>query len=317
MRAGRILVVDDDPWILRMVCTCLEKQDFIVDRAADGESAVTHALAAPPDLVITDLDLPVLDGWSFATKLRANAALADVPVLFLAAIDKDGARLRELGLTERDYLAKPFRFPELEQRVALALGRPWVEPSRDHQPASRRAGSTTHFGVPALAGKDPEAHLPGVLAWSDAARPGPRIDAARPIGSLGSTAPNPKGSTAIPRPAGRGDSGISGIAGRLEQLGLSSLLVMMELERKGGVLALQHADDAAAGRIFLREGQVVHASLDAAPNVESRQCVYTMLQWQRGRFSFDMLEVEMADTINASTTSLLMEGARRMDESNR
>jgi hypothetical protein len=105
--------------------------------------------------------------------------------------------------------------------------------------------------------------------------------------------------------------------GRLEQLGLSSLLVMMEMERKDGVLTLKDAKSEAAGRIFLRRGQVVCAKLDAEPNTEGRACVYAMLTWRSGTFSFNAMEVDMEDTVQSSTTHLLMEGARLIDESNR
>jgi hypothetical protein len=107
------------------------------------------------------------------------------------------------------------------------------------------------------------------------------------------------------------------LGGRLEQLGLSSLLVMMEMERKDGVLTLEENDDAGIGRIFLRRGQVVCAKIDEQTSLGGRECVYEMLQWRKGRFSFNAMEVDMEDTVNSSTTHLLMEGARLIDEANR
>lgn len=350
MRTGRILVVDDDPWILRMVCSSLEKQGFVIDRAKDGQAGFARAIAAPPDLIITDLMMPVLDGWSFFQQVRATPALAHVPVLFLTALGKDQEKLRALGLTERDYLAKPFRFADLEQRVAQALGHSNAEPaselglgqSSSTQPlGTRSAMRTTQVGLPPLAQDDdyqPPREPGGASNWSSTSSISPMPDPS--WGSVSTVAPTPAGFGASvqrsvsggppiastspmspPAPASKAQSPAqeanSGLAGRLEQLGLSSLLVMMELERKGGVLALVHAEDSAAGRIFLREGQVVHARLDAEPDVGGRECVYAMLRWQRGRFSFDAMEVDMEDTIHTSTTSLLMEGARLMDEANR
>ena len=110
----------------------------------------------------------------------------------------------------------------------------------------------------------------------------------------------------------------TGLSGRLEQLGLSSLLVMMEMERKDGVLQLQRGEDKAVGRIFLRKGQVVQASIDKdTEGRDGRESVYHMLTWSKGRFHFTAMEVEMEDLVQTSTTSLLMEGARLIDEANR
>jgi len=109
--------------------------------------------------------------------------------------------------------------------------------------------------------------------------------------------------------------------GRLEQLQLSSLLVMMEMERKAGVLTLRAltgpSGAGTTGRIFLKRGQVVSAKLDDQPVLGGRECVYEMLTWQTGTFSFSAMEVDMEDTIKSSTTHLLMEGARLIDEANR
>src|SRR5690606_15184650 len=104
------------------------------------------------------------------------------------------------------------------------------------------------------------------------------------------------------------------LQGRLEQLQLSSLLIMLELERKAGVLTLRAHD---TGRIFLNAGRVVGAKLEGQPALDGRECVYAMLPWREGAFSFTPKEVDMPDTVQSSTTHLLMEGARRLDERNR
>src|SRR5205085_2663088 len=74
------------------------------------------------------------------------------------------------------------------------------------------------------------------------------------------------------------------MSGRLEQLGLSSLLVMMEMERKDGVLTLKELESGAIGRIFIRRGQVVSARIDARPEIDGRSSVYEMLTWKAGAF---------------------------------
>lgn len=110
---ARVLVVDDDPWILRMVSATLEKKSYVVDTAREGRQALERARAVRPDVIISDVMMPVMDGWTFVQQLRTIPALATVPVIFLTALGKDEARLRELGLSPDDYLAKPFRFSDL------------------------------------------------------------------------------------------------------------------------------------------------------------------------------------------------------------
>src|SRR5262249_16589606 len=90
------------------------------------------------------------------------------------------------------------------------------------------------------------------------------------------------------------------IHGTLEQLGLSSLLVMIEMERKSGILRLSRP--SVTGRIFVREGRVVAARLegDRAPKEARRgaEAVYHMLTWSAGAFDFTAVEVEMEDEVN-------------------
>jgi len=92
---------------------------------------------------------------------------------------------------------------------------------------------------------------------------------------------------------------------------------MMEMERKDGVLRLQNAEGNVEGRIFIRKGQCIQAKLGDRPDLEDTKCVYEMLRWQKGRFSFSAMDVDMDNKIQSSTTGLLMEGARLIDEENR
>ena len=103
----------------------------------------------------------------------------------------------------------------------------------------------------------------------------------------------------------------------LEVVTLELVLVMLEMERKDGVLALNNADDQRVGRIFIRQGQIVHAKIDKNPELGGKECIYEMMRWEKGRFAFSAMEVDMEDTVKASPTALLMEGARLIDEENR
>ncbi len=329
----RVLVVDDDPWILRMVSSSLEKKGtYSVDTARDGQQALRRVQAARPDMIITDVMMPVMDGWAFVQEIRADPMLADIPVLFLTALGKDEDRLHALGLKPDDYVSKPFRFDDLERRVLKALAKrgssSHAEFGGGHaQPRAAAApGRAPGFG-PQSYGPPGAVMGPGAGMGSGAGmRPQPGRAPARPTPppAFGG-APDPYADVdeAVPGyvdPSGSGSfTGAmkrTGLSGRLEQLGLSSLLVMMEMERKDGVLQLQ-ADDKRIGRIFLRRGQVIQARIDGDGSRDGRQSVYHMLTWQKGRFHFTAMDVDMEDLVQTSTTSLLMEGARLIDEANR
>ena len=85
----RVLVADDDPWILRMVAAVLGQRGYTVDLARDGEEAYGKALQNAPDLLITDVMMPKMDGWTFVRRLRSHRELSLVPVIFLTALNRD------------------------------------------------------------------------------------------------------------------------------------------------------------------------------------------------------------------------------------
>jgi len=105
-----------------------------------------------------------------------------------------------------------------------------------------------------------------------------------------------------------------GLQGTLKDVGLSSLLVLLEMERKTGLLVLVRTEPAERCRIFIREGRVVAASSDADRGLVNALAVYHALYWSDGTFSFSGLAVEMPDQVQMTTTHLLMEGAQRLDE---
>jgi DNA-binding response OmpR family regulator len=241
--APHVLVADDDAWILRMVATVLEKRGYSVETAIDGEDALQRALARTPDLLITDVMMPKMDGWSLVRQLRSHSELALLPVIFLTALSSEDDRIRGFRLGADDYVTKPFRFEELDLRVAKTLRR-------------------TQAAV-----QETREHLGG-----------------------------------------------SGLRGDLSQVGLSSLLILIEMERKTGLLQLR-APNGPSAQVLVREGKVVHARLDDADEPVDAECVYYLLTWGAGEFEFVMCLVEGSDRVNVSTTHLLMEGARLMDES--
>lgn len=117
----RILVVEDDPAIAAAVLTSLGHEGYAVDASADGREAIDWTDAYPYDLVILDVVLPGLDGFSVCSTLRARGNQS--PILMLTALDEVEHRVAGLDRGADDYLAKPFAMPELLARVRALLRR--------------------------------------------------------------------------------------------------------------------------------------------------------------------------------------------------
>ena len=117
---ARVLVVDDDPLLVRLVRTHLEKTGYRVLAAGDGEQALEVAANELPDLVVLDLMLPKLDGFEVCRRIREFSL---VPVIMLTARGEPVDRLRGFEMGADDYLAKPFVPAELLARVRAVLRR--------------------------------------------------------------------------------------------------------------------------------------------------------------------------------------------------
>ena len=121
----RVLVVDDDPTLLRALAINLRARRFEVLTASDGTSALRRAAATPPDLVILDLGLPDIDGVEVVAGLRGWTV---VPIIVLSARDSQWAKVDALDAGADDYITKPFGMDELLARIRAALRRAAPEP---------------------------------------------------------------------------------------------------------------------------------------------------------------------------------------------
>jgi two-component system response regulator MprA len=121
MDRRRVLVVDDDPNVLRVMKRGLVYAGYQVDEADSGESALVSARERPPDLVVLDVMLPGLDGLEVCRRLRADSS--QLPILLLTARDRVPDRVAGLDAGADDYLVKPFAFDELLARVRALLRR--------------------------------------------------------------------------------------------------------------------------------------------------------------------------------------------------
>src|SRR5258708_36002887 len=123
MMAARILVVDDDKQIVRLVRSYLEQAGMTTFPAYDGEEALHFLRAERPDLVILDLMLPNRNGWEITRILRGDERLANIPILMLTARVEDGDKILGFELGADDYLTKPFNPLEVVARVKAILRR--------------------------------------------------------------------------------------------------------------------------------------------------------------------------------------------------
>jgi two-component system OmpR family response regulator len=117
----RLLVVDDEPFILDAVAASLRFLGFEVDTAGTGRAALLRARESEPDLIVLDVLLPDLDGFAVLRRLREEGST--VPVIFLTAKDTRQDAVTGLGLGADDYVTKPFGLEELAARVRAVLRR--------------------------------------------------------------------------------------------------------------------------------------------------------------------------------------------------
>jgi two-component system alkaline phosphatase synthesis response regulator PhoP len=119
----RILVVDDDRDIVRLVQSYLNKAGYETLTAYDGETALKLLRSEMPQLVILDLMLPDRDGWEVARLVRSDSRLGSTPIIMLTARVEDNDKIIGLEIGADDYLTKPFNPRELVARVRALLRR--------------------------------------------------------------------------------------------------------------------------------------------------------------------------------------------------
>ena len=277
-----------------MVTTVLKKRGYEVDTAADGEEAYQRALGKRPDLLITDVMMPKMDGWTLAKLLRSHPVLRSVPVIFLTALSSDEDRIHGFRLGADDYLPKPFRFEELDLRVAKTLRRTLAgfrdgdeEDDMDAQVSleAALAGDLTQIGLPMLLTMLEMEGKSGLLEVHH----------------------DSEGLARLFLRAGRV------VHALLESTEPSDVHRIQDMSQAASNDAAEAPADGTSAQLA---GDQIAAKGAPVSSVQDADCVYYLLQWSTGRFEFKPRKVDMEDRVGASTTQLLMEGARRMDELN-
>jgi DNA-binding NarL/FixJ family response regulator len=133
----RLLVVDDEPNLLRAVAACLKAEHYEVSTARSGHEALMQLAESVPDLIISDIRMPGMDGYKLARQLRGSPRTTLVPIVFLTAKDETADRIEGFRAGIDAYLTKPFEPDELIAVVNAILNR--VE--RTHSQIARLVSS--------------------------------------------------------------------------------------------------------------------------------------------------------------------------------
>jgi len=116
-----ILVVDDTPANLQMLADMLKRRGYRARPVPNGRLALQAANADPPDLILLDINMPVMDGYQVCAELKKNPALAEIPVVFISAYGEPTDKVRAFEAGGVDYITKPFHVEEVEARVEVHL----------------------------------------------------------------------------------------------------------------------------------------------------------------------------------------------------
>ena len=145
---SKILIVDDSAFEQRLLVDLLSELPYKVSVAHNGLQGYHLALANHPDLILLDVRMPDMDGYTACRLLKANPATQDIPVIFLSGADADEERIMGLSIGGVDYVSKPFSPGELAARIQV------------HLALAQRAHGASASAAPAPASNSAESHLP-------------------------------------------------------------------------------------------------------------------------------------------------------------
>lgn len=121
MKKTNVLLVEDEQILAKIICESLEKRDFIVSHAPDGEKGWVQYLAEKPDIIVLDIMMPKKDGFTLAKEIRTHNS--SIPIIFLSAKSQTSDVVKGFEIGANDYLKKPFSMEELIVRIQNLLRR--------------------------------------------------------------------------------------------------------------------------------------------------------------------------------------------------
>ncbi len=252
MAAPRILIIDDDLNILSTLRILFQREGFQVQTAFDGEDGLKKVFASGVDVILTDVNLPKMDGFQVFQKLKMQGVVQQIPILMMSAATTPVERAKFLEEGVEDFIPKPFNTIELLARVKRCLA---------------RAGAGGAVGVSSAG------------AGASTTR----------VGEL--------------------------TKGKLGDLQVVDLVQFFLMGQKEGLLEVSTPDSTA--RLFFVAGEIVHCTVSERSGIcrEGDDAVYAVLRMKDGNFRAAFDRVQMSKRIRTPTTELLMEHARRVDES--
>lgn len=118
---GDILIVDNTTTNLRLLSELLSQEGYNVRAVTSGKMALTTIQAIPPDLVLLDIRMPEMDGYTVCQQLKANSQTRDIPIIFISALNEVLDKVKAFDIGGVDYITKPFHFAEVLARVSTHL----------------------------------------------------------------------------------------------------------------------------------------------------------------------------------------------------
>lgn len=128
----RILIVEDEPGMIELLTVALEDEGYVISIANNGQQGLKKVSEENPDLIISDVMMPDMNGYDFCAQLRENPKTAAIPFIFLTAKKDVSDRVRGLNLGADDYISKPFHVVEVVARIKTLMQR--VQRSRQSSP---------------------------------------------------------------------------------------------------------------------------------------------------------------------------------------
>jgi two-component system alkaline phosphatase synthesis response regulator PhoP len=127
MSKRKILVVDDDPTMVKLINVNLKLNNYSVVEATSGEQALEVLSGEPPDLVVLDIMMPGVDGWEVLKRIRGNLETQEMPVILVTAKTQDSDVIRGWELGADEYVIKPFNPLLLVEVIKMVLDRSYDE----------------------------------------------------------------------------------------------------------------------------------------------------------------------------------------------
>ena len=117
----KILIVDDEPFNIDYLEQELDELDYVTIAAANGGEALVKVISDPPDLVLLDIMMPVMDGFEVLSRLKSDPSTRDIPVIIISAANNLDSVVKGIQMGAEDYLPKPFEPTLLKARILSCL----------------------------------------------------------------------------------------------------------------------------------------------------------------------------------------------------